>query len=161
MDRTTVTTPDGNMVSFVIQIGDCNAPATYQALMNHLFSEYIGRFMDVYLDDIVIFSMTLEDHIRDCKEVIDHLYKNKFFISSNKLQFLANDFKLLGHVIKDGGVALDPAKVDCIEHWKVPTSKKLLMEFLGVVGFLAPGVPTIRIPMGILFRRAGKTSEWH
>ena len=48
-----VTTPDGNMVSQVLQMGDCNAPVTYQALMNHLFSSCIGRFMDVYLDDIV------------------------------------------------------------------------------------------------------------
>ena len=48
--RSVVTTPDGNMVSQVVQRGDCNAPATYQALMNFLFSSYIGRFMDIYLD---------------------------------------------------------------------------------------------------------------
>ena len=47
--RTTVTTPDGNMISHVVQQGNCNAPVTYQALMNHLFSSYIGRFMDIYL----------------------------------------------------------------------------------------------------------------
>lgn len=58
-----VTTPDGNMVSEVIQQGDCNAPATYQAVMNHIFGEYIGVFLDVYLDDIIIYSDTLEDHI--------------------------------------------------------------------------------------------------
>lgn len=56
--RTTVTTPDGNVVSLVMQQGDCNAPATYQALMNHIFSAYIGRFMDVYLDDIIIYSQS-------------------------------------------------------------------------------------------------------
>ncbi|KAJ2913330.1 hypothetical protein MD484_g7080, partial [Candolleomyces efflorescens] len=56
LPRTAMTTPDGNMVSHVVQQGDCNAPATYQALMNHIFSSYIGRFMDVYLDDIVIYS---------------------------------------------------------------------------------------------------------
>ena len=46
-----------------MQIGDCNAPATYQALMNYIFSPYIGVFMDVYLDDIVVYLDTLEDHI--------------------------------------------------------------------------------------------------
>ena len=61
VERSAVTTPDGNMVSQVIQQEDCNAPATYQTLMNHLFSAYIGRFMDVYLDDIVIYSDTLRD----------------------------------------------------------------------------------------------------
>lgn len=54
-----VTTLDRNMVSTVLQQGDCNAPATYQALMNHLFGEFIGRWMDIYLDDIIIYSDSL------------------------------------------------------------------------------------------------------
>ena len=73
VERTAVTTPDGNMVSQVIQLGDCNAPATYQALMNYIFSPYIGRFMDVYLDDIVIYSDTLKEHIEHVKTIIDIL----------------------------------------------------------------------------------------
>ena len=60
-------TPDGNMVSLVAQQGDCNMPATYQALMNFLFSSYIGRFMDIYLDDIVIYSNTLQEHVEHVK----------------------------------------------------------------------------------------------
>ena len=63
VDRTGITTPDRNMVSQVIQQGDCNAPATYQALMNHIFGEYIGVFLDVYLDDTIIYSDTLEEHL--------------------------------------------------------------------------------------------------
>ena len=63
VEHSAVTTPDGNMVSLVVQMGDCNAPATYQALMNHIFSPYMGRFLDVYLDDIIIYSDTLADHV--------------------------------------------------------------------------------------------------
>ena len=76
------------------------------------------------------------------------------------MQFFAKELHLLGHVIKDGGIVMDPAKVDQIENWKIPTSKQLLSEFLGVVGFLAPGAPTICIPMGVLHRQAGKTADW-
>jgi hypothetical protein len=76
--RTTVTTPDGNMVSNVLQQGDCNGPATHQALMNHLFSAYIGRFMDIYLDDIVIYSDTLEDHVKHVKIVMDILKRENY-----------------------------------------------------------------------------------
>jgi Reverse transcriptase (RNA-dependent DNA polymerase) len=65
--RTAMTTPDGTIVSYVVQQGDCNAPATCQALMNHLFSPYIGRWMDVYLDDIVIYSDSLEEHVQHVK----------------------------------------------------------------------------------------------
>jgi hypothetical protein len=84
VERSAVTTPDGNMVSEVIQQGDCNAPATYQALMNHLFSAYIGRFMDIYLDDIVIYSDSLEDHVKQVKLVLDILAKEKLYLSGGK-----------------------------------------------------------------------------
>ena len=58
-----VTMPDENMISNVIQIGDCNRLATFQALINHIFSPYLNVFMDVYLDDIIVHSDTLENHI--------------------------------------------------------------------------------------------------
>ena len=66
-------TPDGTMISHVMQIGDCNAGTTYQSLMNHIFSLYIGVFMDVYLDDIVIYSNSIEDHLKHVKIVVDTL----------------------------------------------------------------------------------------
>ena len=73
VERSSVTTPDRNMVSLVIQQGDCNAPATYQALMNYLFSSYIGRFMDIYLDDIMIYSNMLVGHVKHVKLILDIL----------------------------------------------------------------------------------------
>jgi len=91
-----VTTPDGNMVSQVIQIGDCNAPATYQALMNYLFSLYIRHFMDVYLDDIIIYSDALADHVRHVKVVLDILKREKLYLSWSKLRFIASELKPLG-----------------------------------------------------------------
>ena len=98
---TVVTTPDGNMISLVVQQGDCNAPATHQALMNHLFSSFIGRIVDIYLDDIVIYSDTLDDHIRHVKLVADILYREKLYLSRNKLQFITLELKLLGRIIDD------------------------------------------------------------
>src|SRR5882757_2250439 len=68
-----ITTPDGTMVSLVMQIGDCNASATYQSLMNHIFSDFIGVFMDVYLDDIVIYSDSAEEHVKHVRQVVDRL----------------------------------------------------------------------------------------
>src|SRR5882762_5576733 len=120
--RTAVTTPDGNMVSNVLQQGDCNAPATHQALMNHLFSSYIGRFMDIYLDDIVIYSNTLDEHVSHVKLVLDILERKKLYLSRNKLYFIQNTLKLLGRIIDDRGICMDPAKVDLVLSWKVPTN---------------------------------------
>lgn len=62
--KTLFHTPHGTMVSLVMQQGDCNAGATYQSTMNHIFAAYIGVFMYVYLDDIIIFSNTIEEHVR-------------------------------------------------------------------------------------------------
>ena len=96
---TAVTTPDGNMVSLVVQQGDCNAPATYQALMNHIFGEHIGIFMDVYLDDIVIYSDMLQDHMKHVIIVLDTLKQEKLYLSEKKLCFLCNKVKILGRIV--------------------------------------------------------------
>ena len=94
--RMTVTTPDGNMVNHVMQQGDCNAPATHQALMNHLFSAYIGRIMDIFLDDIIIYSDSLDDHVTHVKLVLDILKREKLYLSRSKLHFMPPEMKLLG-----------------------------------------------------------------
>jgi hypothetical protein len=72
--------------------------------MNHLFSSYIGRFMDVYLDDIVIYSDSL---------------------SKGKLRFLAEELTILGRVIDNEGIRMDPDKVDSVLKWKTPTNRDL------------------------------------
>ena len=131
VDRTTVTTPDGNMVSQVVQIGDCNAPATHQGLMNFLFSAYIGRFLDIYLDDIVIYSDNLEEHLKHVKIVLDILQKEKLYLSRSKLKFMPPELKLLSRVIDNEGIRMDSAKVDSVLNWKVPTNRDLLRGFIG------------------------------
>jgi len=63
------TTPDGSMVSLVMQQGDCNAPATYQSLMNYILGLYIGVFMGVYLNDIIIYLDSVKEHVEHCRLV--------------------------------------------------------------------------------------------
>lgn len=96
--------------------------------MNYIFGPYIGVFMDVYLDDIIIYSDTL---------------------SATKLHFLAREMKVLGRIIDDQGIRMDPNKVDSVLNWKVPTSKELLRGFLGSVGYLADDIATVRIPTSV------------
>ena len=161
VDRTAVTMPDSNMVSLVIQIGDCNAPATYQALMNYIFSGYIGRFMDIYLDDIVVYSDTLADHIKYVKLIVDILAREKLYLSKNKLHFLKSELKILGCIISDSGIRMDPDKVDTVLNWKTPTNHDLLRGFLGSVGYLADDIPGVRIPMAVLHGLTGDAVSFH
>ena len=157
VQRTAVTTPDGNMICHVIQQGDCNAPATYQALMNQIFSPYLGRFMDVYLDDIIIYSDTLEDHVKHVKTVIDVLTREKLYLSEKKLHFLCSELQILGRIVTDEGIRMDPYKVDSVLNWKTPTNRDLLRGFLGSVGYLGDDIPNVRIPMGVLHALTGDT----
>ncbi|PSR74038.1 hypothetical protein PHLCEN_2v10177, partial [Hermanssonia centrifuga] len=162
VELSAMTSPDGNMVSLVLQQGDCNAVATYQTLMNHLFGSYIGVFMDVYLDDILIYSDSLPDHVQHVRTVVDILRREQLYLNKDKLKFLCKELKVLGRIVDDSGIRMDPDKVDSVLHWKPPTSKSLLQAFLGSVGYLADDIGLIRIPMGVLTELTGpdKVFQW-
>jgi len=160
VNRTLFTTPDGTMESLVMQQGDCNAGATYQTLMNHIFASYIGVFMYVYLDDIIIFSDSVKEHIEHVRTIFNILRRERLFLGPNKMQFLAEELKILGHVIDEKGIRMDPHKVDKVVNWKTPTNKDLLRSFIGAVGFLAPDCRGIRIPMGHLSSLTAESRPW-
>ena len=116
--------------------------------------------MDVYLDDIVVYSHAPEEHVRHVKLVIDTLRKHKFYLSEHKLQFFKDELRILGHVIDKDGIRMDPDKVDKIVNWKTPTNKDLLAGFIGAVGYLTPGCEGIRIPLGHLHKLAAPNNPW-
>jgi hypothetical protein len=155
--KTLFNTPDGTMESLVMQQGDCNAGATYQTLMNHLFGPHIGVFMYVYLDDIIIFSDTIEDHVKHIRAVLDILRRERLYLtSSDKLQFFATELVILGNVIDEKGIKMDTNKVNKIENWKVPTNGALVAGFTGMVQWVAKNCFDIAKPLAILSKLQGK-----
>lgn len=102
--------------------------------------------MDVYLDDIIVYSDSLEDHVRHCHLIFDILNKERLYLSKNKCQFLVSELHILGHIVDDSGIRMDPDKVDSVINWKVPTTRERLRGFLGSVGYLADDVGNVRIP---------------
>ena len=160
--KTLFNTPDGTMVSEVMQQGDCNAGATYQTLMNSLFASYIGKFMFVYLDDIIIFSNSVGEHIEHIRIVLDVLRRDKLYLTSiEKLQFFARPLKVLGHVIDERGILMDPHKVDRIENWKTPTNADQVAAFTGMVQYLARDCHGVAIPLAVLSKLQGnKVWAW-
>jgi len=111
--------------------------------------------MDIYLDDIVVYSDTLDDHVKYVKLIIDILKREKLYLSKNKLHFLKTELKILGRIITDDGIRMDPDKVDNVLSWKTPTNRDLLRGFLGSVGYLADDIPGVRIPMAVLHGLTG------
>ena len=84
--------------------------------MNHIFSSHIRRIMDVYLDDILIYADTLEEHIQNVIIVLDILKREKLYLAKGKLQFLQPVLHLLGHIIDDNGICMDPNKVNSVQN---------------------------------------------
>lgn len=161
VDKTLFNTPDGTMVSHVMQQGDCNTPATYQTLTSHLFSDYIGKFVEAYLDDVIIFSDTLEEHMEHVRLVLEILRKNCLYLSTaDKLQFFATDLHILGHRIDSKGIRMDPNKVDQIIRWKTPTNKDLLLQFIGAAGYLADNCPNLRLDSTVLSTLTSVNKVW-
>lgn len=121
-----IATPDGTMESLVMLQGNCNAVATFCMIMMDMFAPFLGVWMDIYLDDIIVYMDTLEEHVQRIEQVIDILLKNKFYLAADKLQILPEQLHLLGHVIMRNGLLLDPEKVDSVTAWKMPTNRDLL-----------------------------------
>lgn len=101
----------------------CNAGATYQSLMNYIFADAIEVYVDVYLDDIIIYSDTIEEHVEHVRKVFDVLCRKKLYLGADKMQFFAREMGILGHVIDDNGIMMDKNKVDTIRNWPTPTNK--------------------------------------
>jgi hypothetical protein len=88
---------------------------------------------------------------------LDILEREKLYLSEGKLQFLCKELRILGRVVDDEGIRMDPAKVDKILAWKTPTNRDTLRSFLGAVGFLADDIHDVRVPMGTLAEVTGDT----
>ena len=114
--------------------------------------------MDIYLDNLVIYSDTIKDYMRHLRTVIDILHKEKFYLSKHKIQLFQKELKILRHIVNNQGIRMDPHKVESIRQWKVLTNKDLLQGFLGSVSYLALNIPQLCITTSILSKIAGDTA---
>ena len=119
---TSFNTPFGTYRTRVMQQGDCNAPATFMKLMNHIFSDMLGRSVYVYLDDILICNDTKEDHIATIKEVCNRLRNEKLYVNRGKTIILPEVLDILGHTITSQGLSAEPAKVLDVKSWPTPNN---------------------------------------
>ncbi|KAF0934872.1 hypothetical protein E2562_028875 [Oryza meyeriana var. granulata] len=133
--KTAFRTHDGLYEFLVMPFGLCNAPATFQALMNDVLRAYLRRFVLVFFDDILLYSTTWADHLRHLRVVLDTLRHHRLFVKRSKCSFGVASVAYLGHVISAAGVAMDPAKVQAIHDWPWPRSARALRGFLGLAGY--------------------------
>ena len=133
--KTAFNTPLGHFEYLVMPFGLTNAPAVFRNLINDILRDFLNRFVFVYLDDILIFSRSVEEHVTHVRQVISRLLKNKLFAKAEKCEFHTNTVCLLGYIVQSGSLMPDPAKVQAVEEWPVPASRKELQHFLGFANF--------------------------
>ena len=103
--------------------------------MNRIFAPYIGRFVLVYLDDVLIFSKTAEYHLHHIEMVLKILRQNKFYGRLHKCHFNQWRIKYLRHLVSADGVEVNPDKIEAIRTWPTPTSVKEVHQFLGLANY--------------------------
>ncbi|KAJ9519373.1 hypothetical protein QJQ45_023169 [Haematococcus lacustris] len=133
--KTAFSTRYGHFEFTVLPFGLCNAPATFQRLMNDIFRQELDDHVIVYLDDILIFSRTHEEHAKHLDRVLSLLRQHKLYAKLSKCEFGKSQTEFLGHIITSTGIACDPNKVAAINSWPVPTTVHEVRSFLGLANY--------------------------
>jgi hypothetical protein len=165
IEKTTFNTRYGSYEFLVLPFGLKGAVSTFMSLMNQVLSEYLDKFVVVYLDDILIYSQTLEEHTKHVRAVMNTLRKEKLYCKQSKCEFYQHEVKFLGYIVGANGLKVDPAKVEAVKAWPIPSSVTDVRSFLGFVGFyrkFIAGHSRLTAPLSDLTKDAnGVKFQWN
>ena len=133
--KTAFSTNSGHYEWTRLPFGLCNAPATFQRLMNYVLADYIGKICFVYLDDIIIFSTSLQEHLDSITKIFDRIRQSNLKVQLDKCEFMKRETEFLGHIITDKGVRMNPKKIEGVKNYPIPKSPSKIKAFLGLAGF--------------------------
>ena len=161
--KTAFRTRYGSYEYVVMPMGLTNAPATFQRLMNDVFRPFLDEFVIVYLDDILVFSKTKEEHLQHLQAVFEKLREHRLYAKISKCEFFVPEIDYLGHRITKDGIMVDNKKIKAIVEWPRPTSVTELRSFLGLANFyrkFVAGFALRAAPLTDRLRQDQPTSEW-
>ena len=134
-EKTAFRTRYGHFQFRVMPFGLTNAPATIMHLMNSIFREELDAFVIVFLDDILIYSRNLKEHVEHLRKVLTILRENKLFAKLSKCAFAKPEIDFLGYIVNDRGISVDPAKTAAVSDWPTPTTPTHVRSFLGLCSY--------------------------
>ncbi|KAL5840989.1 hypothetical protein ACOSQ4_013597 [Xanthoceras sorbifolium] len=157
--KTAFRTRYGHYEFLVMPFGLTNAPAAFMDLMNRIFRSYLDQFVIVFIDDILVYSGSEEEHVEHLKIVLQTLREHHLYAKLSKCQFWLNKVAFIGHVVSAEGVSLDPQKIEAIIKWKQSTNVTEVRSFLGLSGYyrkFIEGFSKIVAPLTKLTRKEEK-----
>lgn len=134
-EKTSFATRYGHYEFCVLPFGLCNAPATFMSFMNDIFHDYIDKFMLIYLDDILIFSNTEEEHFKHVQLVLERLRQNNLKANKTKCEFFTDKITFLGYTLSTKGLEPDSEKIIAIRDFPIPKCKKDVRSFIGLTSY--------------------------
>ncbi|KAJ9544252.1 hypothetical protein OSB04_023959 [Centaurea solstitialis] len=132
--KTTFQTRHEHYEFIVMPFGLTNAPAAFMDLMNHVCRPMLDRSVIVFIDDILIYSKSNEDHVEHLREVLEVLRKEKLYAKFSKCDFWLQEVQFLGHLANQKGKKMDPAKIEAVTKWETPKTPTEIRSFLGLAG---------------------------
>lgn len=133
--KTAFSVENGHYEYLRMPFGLKNAPATFQRVMDNVLRGMVNKTCLVYMDDIIVFSTSLQEHLVNLKKVFDRLRESNLKIQLDKSEFLHKEVKFLGHIITPNGIKPNPDKIKTIENFPIPKTVKQIKSFLGLLGY--------------------------
>jgi len=162
MQKTAFRTRYGHYEYSVMAFGVTNASGVFMDYMNRIFHAYLDPFVDVFIDDILIYSKSEEEHVEHLKIVLQVLKEKKLYAKLSKCEFWLSEVSFLGHNISGSGIAVDPSKLDAVSQWEAPKSVTEIRSFLGLAGYhrrFIEGFSKLALPLTQLTCK-GKAFVW-
>ena len=118
-----------------MSFGLTNAPTYFMNMINKVFMEELDKFVVVFIDDILIYSETAEEHAEHLRIVLENLRQNQLYAKFSKCEFWLEKVAFLGHVLIAEGVVVDPAKIEAVSEWQQPKNVTDIRSFFGLAGY--------------------------
>ena len=133
--KTAFRTRYGHYEFQVMPFGLTNAPAVFMDLMNRVCKPYLDKFVIVFIDDILIYSRSEEEHAGHLRTILGLLKKEQLYAKFSKCDFWIHTVQFLGHMIDRNGIHVDPSKIEAVKNWPTPTTPTEVRQFLGLAGY--------------------------
>ncbi|KAL4388726.1 hypothetical protein GQ457_09G011400 [Hibiscus cannabinus] len=154
--KTAFRTRYGHYEFLMMPFGLTNAPATFMDIMNRVFQPYLDQFVVVFIDEILVYSKSEDEHEEHLRIVLQTLRENQLYAKFSKCEFWLNEVVFLGHIVSAEGIRVDPKKIEAIMDWKQPKNVSEVRSFLGLAGYyrrFVEGFSIIAAPLTKLLKK--------